>query len=68
MIFSNLMDRAIPFRLLIGREKYVKFCRIFRDKFPEKSANFLGIFGANFALKTIGKKRPILWLFSGKIR
>ena len=37
--------------LLIGRGKKVKFCRIFRDKFAEKLANFMGILGVNFADK-----------------
>ena len=32
----------------------------FRDQLVE-------IFSANFAKKTIGKKRPILWEFSGQI-
>ena len=52
--------------LLKGRRKKVKFRWIFRDKFVEKSANFMGIFGANF-VKSNQEKWPILWLFSGKI-
>ena len=53
--------------LLIGHEKKVKFRRIFRDKFAEKSVDFAGIFGANFTEKQIGKKWPMLWLFLGQI-
>ena len=37
--------------LLIGQGKKVKFCGILRAKFTEKSANFTGIFGANFTKK-----------------
>ena len=36
-------------------------------KFAEKSADFAGIFRANFAKKSIGKRQLILWLFSGQI-
>ena len=33
--------------------KKVKFCRIFRDKFVEKMADFAGIFEASFAEKRL---------------
>ena len=33
----------------------------------EISANFAGIFGANFTEKISVKKKRILWLFSGQI-
>ena len=45
----------------IGHEKKVKFRRIFRDKFTEKSVDFKGIYGANFAEKQSVKTSP----FSG---
>ena len=48
MVFSNLMDRAIPCMASNRSWKKVKFGRMFRDKFAEKSANFEKIFGANF--------------------
>ena len=48
-------------------QKKVKFRGVFRDKFAEESANFAGIFGANFAEKQSVKKRQILWLFSRQI-
>ena len=69
MIFSNLMDRTILFRASDRLRKKVKFHGIIRDKFAKISANFKGIFGANFAEKHVQlvKKQPILWLFSGKI-
>ena len=37
--------------LLIGRGKKVKFLRIFRDKLAEKLADFMRLFGVNFANK-----------------
>ena len=69
MIFSNLMDCTILFRASDRLRKKVKFRGIIRDKFAKISANFKGIFGANFAEKHVQlvKKQPILWLFSGKI-
>ena len=45
------MDSAILFMASDRSWKKVKFCWIFRDKFTKKSANFKGIFGANFAEK-----------------
>ena len=71
MIFSNLMDRTILFRASDRSQKKVKFRGIIRDKFAKISANFKGIFGANFAEKhvqLVKKKQSNLWLFSGKIR
>ena len=47
--------------------KKVQFRGIFRDKFAEKSADFLGSFQGKLHRKAIGKKRPILSLFSEKI-
>ena len=47
--------------------KKVKFRGIFRDKIAQKSADFMGIFGANLAGKQSVKRRQILWLFSGQI-
>ena len=37
------------------------------DKFVEKSADFAGFFGTNFAEKQSAEKQPILWLFLGQI-
>ena len=37
--------------LLVGREKKVKYRRIFRAKFAEKTTDFAGIFDARFAEK-----------------
>ena len=53
--------------LLIGHGKKVKFRGTFMDKFVEKSADFAGFFGTNFAEKQSIKKQPILWLFLGQI-
>ena len=56
--------------LLIGRGKKVKFRGILRDKFAEKSVDFVGIsreLSGQTLPKTIGKKRLILWLFSMQI-
>ena len=47
--------------------KKVKFRGIFRDKIAQKSADFMGILGANLAGKQSVKRRQILWLFSGQI-
>ena len=52
--------------LLIGRGKKVKFCRIFRDKFAEKSADFAGIFRVNFAEKQSVKNGRFCAYFQGK--
>ena len=49
--------------LLIGRGKKVKFCRIFRDKFAEKSADFAGIFKVNFAEKQSVKMADFVLIF-----
>ena len=38
-----------------------------RDKFVEKSADFMRIFAANFAEKQSEKKRPLLWEFPAQI-
>ena len=45
----------------------VKFHRICRGKFAEKSAEFSREFTGQTLRKAIGKKRLILWLLSGKI-
>ena len=52
--------------LLIGRGKKVKFLRIFRDKLAEKSADFVGIFGLNFADKQSIKYGCFCGNFLGK--
>ena len=59
--------RHILYRTSDRSRKKVNCREIFRDKFTEKSADFAGIFGVNFAEKQSGKKRQILWLFSGQI-
>ena len=43
--------------------KKVKFRGIFRDKIAQKSADFVRIFGTNFAGKRLVKKQRILWSF-----
>ena len=51
-------------------QKKVKFRGIFRDKFIENLTDFVGIsrkFSKKKKKKTIGKKWPILWKFSGQI-
>ena len=71
MIFSNLMDRAILYGLLIGREKYVKliFAWFLGTNISQKNEPISWEFSGKLGLKTIiGKKRPILRLFTGKIR
>ena len=52
--------------LLIGCGKKVKFCRIFREKFAEKSADFAGIFRVNFAEKQSVKNGRFCAYFQGK--
>ena len=47
------MDRTILFRASDRLRKKVKFHGIIRDKFVKISANFKGIFGANFAEKHV---------------
>ena len=56
---SDLMDCAIQASDR-SQKKKVKFCGIFRDRFPE---NFHG----SLCRKTVGKKRPISWEFAGQI-
>ena len=49
--------------------KKVKFRRIFRGKFLEKSADLTGNFGAeNFAKKQSVKNSRFRWIFFGKFR
>ena len=67
MIFSNLVDYAMLCRASDRLRKKVKFHGIFRDKFAEKSAEFSREFTGQTLRKSIGKKRLILWLLSGKI-
>ena len=43
--------------------KNVKFRRIFRGKFLEKSADFTGNFGGNFAKKQSVKNSRFRWIF-----
>lgn len=56
--------------LLIGGGKKVTFCRILKDKFAEKSANFagslMGNFGANFSEKQLVKNDRFCGNFQGK--
>ena len=47
--------------------KKVKFRRIFRGKFLEKLADFMGNFGGKLPHETISKKQPILLDFLGEI-
>jgi len=49
--------------LLIGCGKKVKFCRIFRDRFAEKLANFTGNFGENFVEKHSVKQANFVGIF-----
>ena len=49
------------------RKKKVKFRRIFRGKFLEKSADFTGNFGGKLRHETISKKQPISLDFLGEI-
>ena len=49
------------------RKKKVKFRRIFRGKFLEKSADFTGNFGGKLRQETISKKQPISLDFFGQI-
>ena len=46
----------------------VKFHGIFRDKFVDKSANFAGIFEANFTKKQLVKNGQFCSYFQGKFR
>ena len=77
---NNAVVNYLNFVLMVKRSlkqgfwkvvgKKVKLCGIFRDKFVEKLADFTGIlwkFLAQICRKAIGKKQPILWLFSGQI-
>ena len=50
------------------QRKKVKFRRIFRGKFLEKSADFTGNFGGKLRQETISKKQPISLDFFGKFR
>ena len=43
----------------ISQKKNQKFRGIFRGKFLEKSADFMGDFGGKLRQKTVGKKQPI---------
>ena len=53
--------------LLIGRrKKKVKFCGISRDKFMEKTADCMEIFGANFTEKRSVKIGQFCGNFLGK--
>ena len=63
MIFSNLIDRIILCWASDRQRKKVKFRGIFRDKFPEKSADFAGMFGANFAENQSVKKADFVVIF-----
>ena len=71
MVFPGVFRRMpcclvrIP-GLLIGRRKKVKFLRIFRDKLAEKSGDFVGIFGVNFADKQSIKYGCFCGNFLGK--
>ena len=47
-------------------QKKVKFLRMFRDKLAEKSADFVGIFGVNFADKQSIKYGCFCGNFLGK--
>ena len=49
-------------------EGKVKFGGIFRDKFAEKSANFAGVFGANFTKKESIKNGWFRGYFQGTFR
>ena len=64
--------RKVHIRRKIGRfrgilAEKVKFRRIFREKFSEKSADFTGNFGEKLSQETICKKQPILLDFFGQI-
>ena len=52
--------------LLIGHGKKVKFRGTFMDKFVEKSADFAGFFGTNFAEKQLIKNSRFCGYFWGK--
>ena len=54
--------------LLIGLERKSQISRIFRDKFAEKSADFAGVFGANFTEKQSVKNGRFCGYFQGKFR
>ena len=64
--FQGQIRRKIGrFRGILAEK--VKFQRIFRGKFIEKSANFTGNFKGKLCQETISKKQPILLVFFGQI-
>ena len=54
--------------LLIGLGRKSQISRDFRQKFAEKSANFAGVFGANFTEKQSVKNGRFCGYFQGKFR
>ena len=62
----KLRRKIVWFRGILAEK--VKFRRIFRGKFLEKSANFTGNFGGNFAKKQSVKNSWFHWIFLGKFR
>ena len=62
----KLRWKIVWFRGILAEK--VKFRRIFRGKFLEKSANFTGNFGGNFAKKQSVKNSRFHWIFLGKFR
>ena len=54
--------------LLIGLRRKSQIRGIFRDKFVEKSADFAGVFGANFTEKQSVKNGRFCGYFQGKFR
>ena len=62
---SKLAEKSADFAGF--SRKTVKFRRIFRGKFLEKSADFTGNFGGKLRHETISKKQPISLDFGGEI-
>ena len=54
--------------LLTGLGRKSQISRDFRDKFAEKSADFAGVFGANFTEKQSAKNGRFCGYFQGKFR
>ena len=66
-IVQDKFSRAIVTGLLIGRGRKSQISQDFQGQIRRKIGRFRGSFRGKLHQKAIGKKRPILWLFSRQI-
>ena len=66
--FQTTFTSFLTTGLLIGRGRKSQISQDFWDKFAKKSADFTGVFGANFTKKQSVKNGRFCGYFQGKFR